>query len=65
MTEFQYIVITGGTGAAWKRYFEDTFQGLKTTTLLYGNQNDGLPFVYSNVRGYYLYRYNMLGRDVA
>lgn len=65
ISEFEYLIITGGTGAAWKEYIEERLSGVTTLTILYGNQNDSLPFVYSNVRGYYLFRYNKLARKAA
>ena len=63
--DYDYMIITGGTGAAWKHYIQEKFKKLSTLQLLYANQNDSLPFVYSNVRGYYLYRFNMLGKEQA
>ena len=61
LLDYKYLVITGGTGAAWCSCLQDKFKNLRTLTLIYGNQNDTLSFIYSNVRGYYLYRYNKLG----
>lgn len=64
LSQFDYIIITGGTGAAWLELIKDKFKKLSTITILYGNQNDNLPLFFSNVRGYYLYRFNMLGREI-
>lgn len=63
LSSFDYIIITGGTGAAWLDMIKEKFKGLTTITILYGNQNDSLPMYFSNVRGYYLYRFNILGRE--
>lgn len=63
LVDYNYMIITGGTGAAWLKYIEDKFKNFSTLTILHGNQNDDLSFVYSNVRGYYLYRFNKLGRQ--
>lgn len=62
LSSYEYMIITGGTGAAWLPRIEEKFKNLNTLTILHGNQNDGLPFVYSNVRGYYYYLYNTVGR---
>ncbi|MGN0241317.1 MAG: hypothetical protein ACI4CS_06490, partial [Candidatus Weimeria sp.] len=56
LADYDYMIVTGGTGAAWYPYIEERFKGFTTLKLLRGNQNDGLPFVYANCRGYYLYR---------
>ena len=42
-----------------KKYFSE----MKSITILQGNQNDKLSYIYSNVRGYYLYRYNLNVRN--
>ncbi len=53
-----FLVITGGTGAAWKNRIKDRLKGLSKLTIIDGNQNDDkLSFIYANVRGYYMYRY--------
>ena len=52
-----YLVVTGGTGEAWWYMIKDEFKGLKTLTVLSGNENSELPFTFSNVRGYYFYLY--------
>jgi plasmid segregation protein ParM len=56
IADYDYLVITGGTGAAWENTIKDRLKGLETLTILNGNQNDDLPMVYSNVRGYFMYR---------
>lgn len=55
--DYNYILITGGTGEAWLEKIKDYFSGLKTIKILTGNGNDHLPMIYSNARGYYMYRY--------
>lgn len=65
MSDYNYLVITGGTGAAWLDILKERFGDDEDIKLLYGNQNDNLDMIYSNVRGYYLYRYNMLGMEGA
>lgn len=56
----KYMVVTGGTGAAWFDRIQDKLKSVKTLQLIRGNVNDNLPCTYSNVRGYYMYRYTKL-----
>ncbi len=56
LVEYKYLIITGGTGAAWNKILRDKMKGLRTLTILDGNLNDDLPFLFSNVRGYYISR---------
>ena len=55
MLEQDYLVITGGTGAAWKDMITDYYAGMDGLKIIYGNQNDTLEDIFSNVRGYYMY----------
>ncbi len=64
ISQYDYIVITGGTSAAWKNKLESLLSRYYPLKVLYGNQNDNLPMTYSNVRGYYLYRFNLLQREI-
>ena len=63
LIDYNYMIITGGTGAAWDQMIREKFKDFTTLKLIAGNQNDQLPLIYSNVRGYYLYRYNKLGSN--
>lgn len=60
LIDHQYFIITGGTGAAWSPYVREHFKDMQTLTIVSGNQNDDLPYIFSNVRGYYMYAYNKL-----
>ena len=60
LMDYNYIVVTGGTGAAWYDQIKEKFKEFETLRIVEGNMNDNLPFIYSNVRGYYLFRYNKL-----
>lgn len=60
LDDYNYMIVTGGTGAAWFNQIKDIFKEFSTLEIIQGNQNDDLPFVFSNVRGYYYYRYNKL-----
>lgn len=58
--EYKYLIVGGGTGEAWYAKICDYLKGMKTLQIFPSNRNDPtLPFLYSNVRGYYLYRYSM------
>ena len=59
LADYDYLIITGGMGAAWNDHIREMFRETPIT-LIAGNQNDELPLIYSNVRGYYLYRFNKL-----
>ncbi len=62
--EYNYMIVTGGTGAAWINMIRERFQGLDTLKIIQGNRTDELPFVYSNARGYYFYRYMKIAEDM-
>lgn len=53
--DHDYLVITGGTGDAWKSIITEYYAGMESLKIINGNQNDMLPTIFSNVRGYYLY----------
>nr|WP_317428890.1 ParM/StbA family protein [uncultured Blautia sp.] len=59
--DYNFILVTGGTGEAWLEKIKDYFSGLKTVKVMTGNENDHLPMIYSNARGYYMYRYMLCG----
>lgn len=58
--EYDYLIITGGTGAAWAAQIREYLKNMTTLTIVDGAQNDTLPGVYANVRGYYMYRYSTI-----
>lgn len=61
--DYDYMIVTGGTGAAWMSYIrnDDDFRGSDTLEIIAGNQGDPtLPYLLSNVRGYYIYIYGKL-----
>lgn len=58
LVEHDYLVITGGTGAAWSGIIRETLSGMETLTVLSGAQNDNLSPIFANVRGYYMYSLN-------
>jgi hypothetical protein len=51
------MIVTGGTGDAWMPIIRENMKDMETVTIIGGNENEpDLPMVYSNVRGYFLYR---------
>lgn len=58
--EYDYLIITGGTGAAWFDRIKEKLKNMSTLTVMSGSQSDNLPAVFSNVRGYYMFRYGDL-----
>ena len=60
MEEYDYLIITGGTSAAWRDMIRDYFSGMETLKIENGNKNGGMKAIFANVRGYYMYRYGML-----
>lgn len=65
LDEMDYLIVTGGTGAAWENKIRNTFKNMTNLKIVAGNQNEtSLPFVFANVRGYYMYRYSVLERSI-
>lgn len=50
----QFLIMSGGTGAAWYDYFCERTKFLKNLQVLEGNYGSGLLGIYSNARGYYM-----------
>ena len=65
LIDYDYLVITGGTGDAWRNIITEYYSGMESLKIIIGNQNDMLPTIFSNVRGYYLYIVNKMKRQVA
>ena len=57
--EVDYLTLSGGTGAAWYPYFKERLSGFETLNIIPCNRNDDISYIFSNVRGYYLYRINI------
>ena len=58
--DIKYLIMSGGTGAAWCDYFKERLKGISSLKVIPGNQGSNLPMVYANARGYYMYRLNEL-----
>lgn len=57
-----YLVVTGGTGAAWYKMIQNHYAGIDGLRVLSGAANDTIPEIFSNVRGYYMNQLNTLKR---
>lgn len=55
--DYDLFIVSGGTGACWYEAIRNYFSGLKTLTVMSGNPNEVVPGIFSNVRGYYFFRY--------
>ena len=51
--DYNILVMTGGTGAAWLPYVESAFAQIPGLTIIPGNYGNNLPIYYANARGYY------------
>jgi molybdopterin biosynthesis enzyme len=60
--EYDYLIITGGTSAAWANRIRETLKDMETLKIINGNCNDNIPLIFANVRGYYLYRMTKLSQ---
>ena len=60
LLDYDYLLVTGGTGAAWLDIITEHFAGMEGLKIITGNQNDTLSHIYSNVRGYYLHQVSQL-----
>lgn len=58
LIDHDYLIITGGTCAAWAPIIREYFGANETLTILSGAHNDDLPAIYANVRGYYMFALN-------
>jgi plasmid segregation protein ParM len=56
LENYDYLLVTGGTGAAWYNQILARYKNMETLTVIPANQNDKISPVYNNVRGYYIFR---------
>ena len=49
-----YLIVTGGLGAAWYDRIKEYYSGVETLKVIPGTQNDTIEGIFSNVRGYYM-----------
>lgn len=58
--DYDILVVTGGTGAAWFDYFKEALAGMEDLEIIPGNDGNELPIYYANARGYYMSAYRRL-----
>ena len=64
LIDYKYLVLTGGTAAAWLDQLKETFAQVQHLTVIEGNINcPELDMIFCNVRGYYLYVVSALMRE--
>ncbi len=54
MSRHKYLIITGGTCAAWSPMIHDYYRNMQTLTVLDANLPGSLDPIFANVRGYYM-----------
>lgn len=60
---YDYLVLTGGTGAAWEPYIREYFKDMDRLSIVMGNENcPDTDVIFCNVRGYYMYLINSIRR---
>lgn len=55
--DYNTLVVTGGTGAAWLEHFKNSLSGIEGLKVIPGNDGCEIPVYYANVRGYYMSAY--------
>lgn len=64
--QYDYLVLTGGTSAAWEAYIKDYFAEVSGLSVIMGNANcPEIDLVFCNVRGYYVFLINSLRKRVS
>ena len=64
LQDVRYLLLTGGTGEAWRDSILKHFADMQRLHIIMGNVNSpALPQIFSNVRGYYYYRLNHLNKS--
>ena len=65
LLDIDYLIVTGGTGAAWYDTVCSYLSGMETLTVLSGIQNDTtIPAIFGNARGYYLFMINAFRKNM-
>jgi plasmid segregation protein ParM len=57
------LLVTGGTGEAWYPIIRERYRGMKNLRVMRASENDVLPLVYGNARGYWLHGLLSAGRS--
>lgn len=62
LKDYDFLIVTGGTGAAWLDAFKSTLSEMDIE-ILPGNYGNELPIYYANARGYYMFAYRQSLRN--
>lgn len=62
-SDYDILVVTGGTGAAWLQYFQELLAHMESLTIIPGNYGNEFPIYLANVRGYYMSAYRRLKKQ--
>lgn len=62
LIDYRNLIVGGGTGEAWYSMIKDAMKSRSWLNIVPSTVNDDLPSVFSNVRGYYMYRMGQLRR---
>lgn len=60
LLDYKYLLVAGGTGAAWYNIIKQHFAGMVDLKVINCWDNDTIPPIFSNVRGYYLFCVGLL-----
>lgn len=59
LAEYDYLIVSGGLGAAWYNDIQTHYGGNEALNVISATRNDdSVESIFSNVRGYYMYRYS-------
>lgn len=56
----KHIILAGGLSSVWEPFVKEYFKDMETICILMGTRNDDLPYIFTNVRGYYMGLVNSL-----
>lgn len=56
LQDYDFLLVTGGTGAAWMDILKERYQRMETLSIISATGPEKMSSVYSNARGYYIYR---------
>ena len=60
MENYAYVILDGGTSAAWASHIKETFKSFfgDELSVISATQNDTILPIFANARGYYMFRLN-------
>ena len=65
LIDYKYLIVTGGTGESRFEQIKSMLSGLDHLQIIPGNMHSPeLSFTYSNVLGYYIYRFSKVKKEI-